>query len=1257
MSSNDFPDLPNTRVGPAHRGGVTYGLWRTVFEYNIKRKKYLRAITELDSNVYSLYQAVKTAATRVNLINYRLPEGTPVVGQPPSPPPIQQIEEKQRVEHFLRTGRRLYTEVRPGESPPANNIDVIQVINMTYRQLTSLMARMRGMNQIRQGLAIKMDDMSYTLTTELLDGLLDIEKNMDESGAAVELDRRYGHNEEYAFATFYDTPPKQVWLAVHMGAMFPFKNGESSRTRPGGSFLPYLPADHLDPKWQGYEDEYLKLRRQENMCNLARYGAYSPVNCLYLALEVLSQEKGNSKGVFKFVKEYGERVDQIHLRKIAETAGIEIRLHVPVKGKMSGNKSNTILINKLQDTHDGKLVYHIARAYEHYFIYENAILTKVLDPDRQHGFNYRKPFVTSLNLITYLIETQRIVPMNNNFLGHLLGESEIVGEEKTAGISPEDICSNNVTPKPKQKKKNNCYKKACDIAAIDFEATTDEDKHKPFFGGVCLNDMPVQMYRSNFVKQIIHYLTTNATVYDCGNSYCYHCNNGGYKKIKIYAHNLRYDLSFIVHKLGFQDYIGSNTSCKGFISRKWGVELEFHDSCSIIPMKLEKFAETFNLPNYKKGICPYNAYNQDTVDLDSIPLAYALTGFHKAITQKTRQEFILAANDGYLSPGMGRTIDLKDESTWYTTEEISEQTFSHMAYNHDYCVQDIEVLRAGLKAMEKMVKKEIDMDIKEEWTIPGLAQNYFKKSGVFDGVKGVRRQLRRYLTRQCHGGKTMLGNNEMRVIEGGYIVNIDGRSLYPSAMEEMGGLLKGEAKLIPEEWLTPKDGYKKLREQDGYFIDIQILNVPTYLQLPLIRYLDKKGVCQYRNTYRGRMEVCKPILEGLEEHHDMEPGIDFIILPGGCYYDEGRNDSLVEAIQHLYATRRDYKKMEPVNPAEIIYKLLMNAGYGKMMQRVFDKKCKYVADRKEASKVVAYDGTHVISVRDVDDGGCIVETRKPNQDYYNYAHCAAEILGVSKIIMARVTTLADQLGIAIYYTDTDSIHMDGTNVEGLEDAFEKKYGKKLMGSDLGQFHCDFEVNDPELDPNYDLHATYAVYLGKKSYYELVPYLTKSGELRYFHNVKLKGVPRGAVDAAANEIGKDDHMKYFALYSYMYLGNPVDFDLLEDVCPRFIKNTDYTMSSKKEFVRQLKFTDPSDPDDITTDFDAGYVRQKLERVIDPIGKPTTWDLGIEDMELYVDASGKIIAVPMPKRTCAPRPVRLLSHLPIAKPDGGIVLVRI
>ena len=51
--------------------------------------------------------------------------------------------------------------------------------------------------------------------------------------------------------------------------------------------------------------------------------------------------------------------------------------------------------------------------------------------------------------------------------------------------------------------------------------------------------------------------------------------------------------------------------------------------------------------------------------------------------------------------------------------------------------------------------------------------------------------------------------------------------------------------------------------------------------------------------------------------------------------------------------------------------------------------------------------------------------------------------------MNEVMCLAYDNNIGIYYQDTDSMHIENDKLKQLEELFEKKYDRKLIGKSLG----------------------------------------------------------------------------------------------------------------------------------------------------------------------------------------------------------------
>ena len=96
-------------------------------------------------------------------------------------------------------------------------------------------------------------------------------------------------------------------------------------------------------------------------------------------------------------------------------------------------------------------------------------------------------------------------------------------------------------------------------------------------------------------------------------------------------------------------------------------------------------------------------------------------------------------------------------------------------------------------------------------------------------------------------------------------------------------------------------------------------------------------------------------------------------------------------------------------------------------------------------------------------------------EHFNYVHCGVEILSMSKRIMNKVSSCADDLNIKIYYQDTDSIHLNYDDVEKVVARYKEKYGLDLVGEDLGNFHVDFDMAGAVSE----IYAIESLFLGKK----------------------------------------------------------------------------------------------------------------------------------------------------------------------------------
>ena len=309
-------------------------------------------------------------------------------------------------------------------------------------------------------------------------------------------------------------------------------------------------------------------------------------------------------------------------------------------------------------------------------------------------------------------------------------------------------------------------------------------------------------------------------------------------------------------------------------------------------------------------------------------------------------------------------------------------------------------------------------------------------------------------------------------------------------------------------------------------------------KFPLFCLHDDAGNNLYTNDVIGKVITISNIkLEDYCKYYDF----DCDIIRGYKWIDN-KDFKVRDIIKYLYDTRTKFKKEG--NPIKQIFKLIMNSAYGKTYQKpiLFDKKylkqktSHYLTEKelKSLDKGTDLFHGHVLETRNgklcyvdyplnkfmIKNSAKIINSTKLYKNMYEvkiaksiyqYANnnlFGVTILDMSKRIMNEVMTLAEELDIKIFYQDTDSMHIEKKRLDDLVTAYKTKYGRDLIGANLGQFHSDFD----ELTG--DVYATKSIFLGKKAYIDMLE--NDKGE----HSVhyRMKGIPLKCV-------------KYHALQNY------------------------------------------------------------------------------------------------------------------------------
>jgi hypothetical protein len=293
-------------------------------------------------------------------------------------------------------------------------------------------------------------------------------------------------------------------------------------------------------------------------------------------------------------------------------------------------------------------------------------------------------------------------------------------------------------------------------------------------------------------------------------------------------------------------------------------------------------------------------------------------------------------------------------------------------------------------------------------------------------------------------------------------------------------LLGGFPTGVPKLWTPTVDlAAENIME---YYITVKITKVGKPRKFPLLPYLDENDGRHYSNHIVGREIVVDKIMwEDAKEFQEIEG--DIIC---GIYFNTGGNKKIGETIRILYDNRLALKA-EKKEAAQLTIKLIMNSVYGRTIMKPIATRMHF--QHGTEAEIYKYINKHTVTIAShhfVRPDLCIIFRRNEIHEHWSAPHIGAYILSMSKRIMNQVMCLAEDIGADIHYQDTDSMHIDKESVPRLSEAFMEKYGKTLIGKDLGQFHGDFEEESGYEKP----FSIESVFVGKKIYVDKLQMVPK-----------------------------------------------------------------------------------------------------------------------------------------------------------------------
>ena len=699
-------------------------------------------------------------------------------------------------------------------------------------------------------------------------------------------------------------------------------------------------------------------------------------------------------------------------------------------------------------------------------------------------------------------------------------------------------------------------KPSCIIYA-DFEASTNGDKHKAYC--ICAD-------KTNLDNSLI----THFEKYDqdCAISFLDWCDD----KSLIYFHNLTYDMNFLLKHFSRVKgnpiiFNGRDMSYNVIYDDK---QFTIRDSYALISSKLEQFPSMFKLNSGAKEAFPYGYYTAERA-LQGVGEINEALAFVKP---SLKQQFL--NNIG--------TLDVK----------IDDNTFDMKKYALFYCNQDVRILREGLIKFRTDMIEALGLDCIESLSISSVADKYFKreiyyKNGNLYEVSGV---LQKNLSKCVHGGRCMTCDNEKQINEDSTkaICDFDAVSLYPSAIHRLYNL-EGSPNVIPSDWtgdtlmnhLFAEDQLVPTTDKfiSGFFVKIHIDEIGIKRHFPLIVYNPALNPDMDPNIKRSSNTCCNMWCD----HITLVDLIKFqkikFTLLGGYYYNGRRNIACRKVIQRLFELRLKYKKED--NPLQQVIKLILNSVYGKTILKPIEYKHVFVP-KDSSENYFKRNFNEVVESFEVNDSNLTrFKVIKPINKHYNFAPFGINILSMSKRIMNEVFCLAEDMGLTVFYQDTDSGHYYVDEIDKLAKEYKNIYNRDLIGKNLGQFHSDFA--NVSKDGNMPT-AVKSIFLGKKSYIDML--VDNTGALGF--HARMKGVTSNAIVNTANRMFPDtvpvefrDGLYYpmtttdgskcvsiYELYKTLYNGEEVAFDLVDEYNPRFELHKDKTISSKGSFIRKVKF---------------------------------------------------------------------------------------
>ena len=253
----------------------------------------------------------------------------------------------------------------------------------------------------------------------------------------------------------------------------------------------------------------------------------------------------------------------------------------------------------------------------------------------------------------------------------------------------------------------------------------------------------------------------------------------------------------------------------------------------------------------------------------------------------------------------------------------------------------------------------------------------------------------------------------------GDLCSIDKNGSYTSVYRDFEGIPCGKPKIL--------QNLEDINAYDMYYVYIDILSMKCKHSEERFPTIDRLGP----------NFLSKTMLINLVKHYDIE--YEFI---SGYYFDEGFNDNIKRLSNDLYELREYYKSTG--SRIEEAFKGILCTLWGKntYKPKKFIQKTK---DLDEFDKIKNKHGVFLYSSQQVNEKTVSYTLVKPLSLEYGIPQFSTNILSFSRAFMNDLYFKAADLGLPVYYSNTDCLLMNRSDIDKLG----------VVGDKLGEFKIEY----------------------------------------------------------------------------------------------------------------------------------------------------------------------------------------------------------